>query len=254
MSLNAERVGRLLAQIDGGKQKDKVVSVSTKTNDDDVSHPFPNLKLTGDSVFQHIPDPDTEREILYITGASGSGKSTYTKNYCKKWVKLKKKPIYLFSSLKEDESLDEIKPQRIILDERLVTEPIPVDDFAESLVIFDDIDVISDKKIREAVYSILNQILEVGRHHKIFCILTNHLPYSGKDTRRILNEAHCVVWFPFSGSGVGMKRLLCDYLGLDKTIIKKTKSLKSRWCCLFKNYPQVLMTEKNIWLAHTDDD
>ena len=29
----------------------------------------------------------------------------------------------------------------------------------ESVCIFDDIDVISDKKIREAVYNILNQIL-----------------------------------------------------------------------------------------------
>ena len=69
------------------------------------------------------------------------------------------------------------------------------------LCIFDDIDVISDKKIREAVYDILNQVLEIGRRYKIHCVVTNHLPANGKDTRRILNEAHTVTYFPHSSSG-----------------------------------------------------
>ena len=48
------------------------------------------------------------------------------------------------------------------------------------MCIFDDINVISDKKIREAVYSILNQTLELGRHFKIHRIVTHHLPTNGK--------------------------------------------------------------------------
>ena len=35
---------------------------------------FNSLKLNADSKFQQMPDADTERQILYITGASGSGK------------------------------------------------------------------------------------------------------------------------------------------------------------------------------------
>ena len=90
-----------------------------------------------------------------------------------------------------------------------------MEEFEDSVVIFDDIDVISDKKIREAVYNILNKVLEIGRHFKITALVTNHLPTNGKDTRRILNEAHQVIYFPHSASG-RIKYLLIDYLGLDK--------------------------------------
>ncbi|MFM7989547.1 MAG: AAA family ATPase, partial [Candidatus Fonsibacter sp.] len=109
-------------------------------------------------------------EILYITGPSGSGKSTHTRKYLEQYVKqFKGRPIYLFSSLPSDESLDKIKPKRIKLDESLHTDPIKVQEFRESVCIFDDIVAISDKKIREAVYNILNQILDIGRHFKIHC-------------------------------------------------------------------------------------
>ena len=107
----------------------------------------------------------------------------------------------MFSSLPEDESLDAIKPQRIKLDSSIYEDPIEVEEFKDSVIIFDDIDVISDKKIREAVYNILNKVLEIGRHFKITALVTNHLPTNGKDTRRILNEAHQVIYFPHSASG-----------------------------------------------------
>lgn len=107
----------------------------------------------------------------------------------------------MLSSLPSDESLDKIRPKRIKLDDSLRTDPTKVHEFKESVCIFDDIDVISNKKIREAVYNILNQILEIGRHFKIHCIITNHLPTNGKDTCRILNEAHTVTYFYHSAGG-----------------------------------------------------
>jgi hypothetical protein len=100
----------------------------------------------------------------------------------------------------------------------------------------------------------MNQILEVGRHHKITCIITNHLPTAGKDTRRVLNECHSVTYFPHSGTARGIKYLLTEYLGIDKHQMKKIKDLKSRWATIFKNYPNVCMTEKDIWLSANDDD
>ena len=65
------------------------------------------------------------------------------KDYKKKY---KNHPIYLFSSLTEDESLDSIKPKRIIIYESLVSDPIEISELAKSCCIFDDIDVISNKK------------------------------------------------------------------------------------------------------------
>lgn len=254
MSLNMEKVGNLLCKVEGGKYNNKLIAVCGDKHADGYMHPFERLVLP-DGKFQHVPNPDTERQILYITGASGSGKSTYTKNYCKQYKKLyPKRPIYLFSSIKEDESLDEIKPQRIVIDDSLVDAPLAAEEFQDSLVIFDDTDALSNKKHREAVNNILSEILETGRHFNTSCILTFHLATGGRDTRRILNEAHSIIFFPHSGSGVGAKRLLQDYLGLDKDTIKRLKKMDTRWCCMHKNYPQVLMTEKEIWLAHLEDE
>ena len=121
-----------------------------------------------------------------MTGPSGSGKSTYTRKYLEQWKKKNKdKEIYMFSSRPEDECLDDVKPQRIKLDRSIYEEPIEVEEFKDSVVIFDDIDVISDKKIRDAAYNILTKVLEIGRHFKITALVTNHLPTNGKDTRRI---------------------------------------------------------------------
>ena len=258
MSLNVDKIGRFLAKVEGGRYDRKIVSVSSEIGGnkkgDDYSKSFSRLHL-DEGRFQQVPCPDTERQILYITGASGSGKSTYTKNYIKQYKKMyPKRPVYLFSALKEDESLDEINPERIVIDDSLVEQPLLAEDFKDSCVIFDDTDCISNKKHREAVNNILGEILETGRHFNTTCILTFHLATGGRDTRRILNEAHSVVYFPHSGSNVGLKRLLQDYLGIDKKTMKEIKDSKSRWATVFRNYPNVIMTEKDIWLPANDDD
>lgn len=251
MSLTYDKIGRPLCIIEGsGKNKHKQISVS---DDDDLATEFRRLELT-DQKLQQIPDKHTERQIMYITGASGSGKSTYISKYCKQYRKaFPDNEIYVFSALKEDESLDACSPKRIVIDDRMISDPLSVDDFKDSMVIFDDVDVIGDKKHRDAVYQLLNALLETGRHTKSSVFVSNHLPYAGKDTRRILNEAHSVIWFPNSGSGVGMKRLLCDYLGLDKDINKKLRKMQTRWAVYFKSFPGIMMTERCVWLCADDD-
>ncbi|MFM7982976.1 MAG: hypothetical protein ACKPKO_27000, partial [Candidatus Fonsibacter sp.] len=116
------------------------------------------------------------------------------------------------------------------------------------MCIFDDIDAISDKKIREAVYNILNQILEKGRHFKIHCIVTNHLPTNGKGTRRILNEAHTVTDFPHSAGGK-IKYLLEEYLGLDRKQIAYMKRQRSRACAVFTVLPALLLVAERALSA-----
>ena len=61
---------------------------------------------------------------IIVTGASGSGKSTFTRKIVKEYKKIwKDREVYLFSALNEDESLDEIKPKRFRIDDRLVSNP-----------------------------------------------------------------------------------------------------------------------------------
>ena len=155
MPLNLNKVGKPVCRIVGGKYNGHVVSVTDSqgeiTPDEDSDNPlikeFKRLNTSKDSKLQHTVNPNTERQILYITGCSGSGKSTYTRKYLDEYKKkYKNNPIYLFSSLKEDKSLDSIKPQRIIIDESPVTDPIDIEDLANSCCIYDDIDVIGNKK------------------------------------------------------------------------------------------------------------
>jgi hypothetical protein len=246
---NLDKIGRPIARIDGGKNDKKIISLS----DADESNGFKNIRLK-EGKFSHIPNTDQERDILYITGPSGSGKSWYANTYIKNYKKAHpKNNIYMFSPVIEDESISsDIK--RVKLDDRMVTDPLKIGELAESLVIFDDVDVIKDKKLRDAVYALLNEVLEVGRHIKVSCIITNHLPTNGKETRRMLNEAHSITYFPAAGSKVQLNRLLEQYIGMDKKDIKKAKQSGSRWVTVFKNYPQFVMTENEMYLLSTDDE
>jgi hypothetical protein len=247
MAFNLEKKGKTLAKIEGGKFSGKVVSILDKESDD-VTKNFTNIHIPDDGKFQQVPDPETERQIIYVFGPSGSGKSYYSKQYIKQWRKQKNKSeVYLFSSLDDDESLDDIKPKRIKIDEKLVSQPIETEMFKDSMVIFDDIDVIKDKNIKEAVYDVLNGILEIGRHFNIDCILTNHLPSNGKDTRRILNECHSITYFPHAGAGRQVRYFLENYAGLDLKEMKRIKKMKTRWATIFKTYPMCVMTEKDIF-------
>jgi hypothetical protein len=262
--LNLNGVGRPLCRIDGGKYANHVVSVSDQfrqpgeeereTEDAGLIKEFRQLKIANDAKFQQVPNPKTEREILYITGRSGSGKSTYTRKYLEEYKKkFKHREIYMFSALPDDPSLDSINPKRIELDESIVSDPIKAEDLKDAVAIFDDIDVISDRKIREEVYKLLNQVLEIGRHFNITCIVTNHLPTNGKDTRRILNEAHSFTYFPHAATG-RIKYFLTEYLGLDKKTIAYMKRQNTRWCTIFKNYPGEYMLEREIGLLGIFDE
>jgi len=249
---NLVKEGRPLCKVIDGKLNGTIISVAPQGKVHENT--FPVIRLPDESKFQMIPDTKKERDILYITGASGSGKTTFTAGYIKEYKKTyKKNEVYVFSALKEDETLDKLGIKRIKVDYNLIDDPLTIDDFKNSLVIFDDIDVIGDKKIREAVYKILNSILETGRHTKTSCVNTNHLPTAKNETRRILNEAHAIVYFPHSGSVRGINYLLTDYVGLTKQDIQVIKAMKSRWCCIFKNYPQIAMTERQLWFVGEDD-
>jgi energy-coupling factor transporter ATP-binding protein EcfA2 len=252
MSLNFSDTGKPVAKIKGGKYNGKRISLNPDMHDRDRTD-FRRLRIANDAKLQHIPDTTKEREIIYITGPSGSGKSTYTRMFLEEYKKkYKDREIYLFSSLKEDESLDKIKPKRFKICDELWKNPLKVEELAESVVIFDDIDNITNKRQKEAVYDILNNILEVGRHHKITCIVTMHLPTNGRETRRILNEAHAYVYFPHSAGGK-IKYLLQEYLDIDKNMIRYFKNAHSRWCCIFKNYPMAYMLEHEIGMLNTTD-
>ena len=90
MVLNIEKIGRPVAKVLGGRYNNKVVSVATNKDDvEELNRPYIHLNL-DEGKFQQIPDTTANRQILYITGASGSGKSTYRLKYLHEYTKYNK--------------------------------------------------------------------------------------------------------------------------------------------------------------------
>ena len=79
--------------------------------------------------------------------------------------------------------------------------------------------MLPNKKIKEAVYQILNEILRIGRHHRIYCIVTNHLFTNFQWTSIILKESHIVVYFPVAATNK-VKSMLQTYVDLEPEQIK----------------------------------
>lgn len=242
-----------LCIIDGGESDGTKIYLNKELDkkENKFSKSFNELKIEDSGIFQQLVDTTKEREIGLITGASGSGKSYYINNYCIQYKKAYKgQEIYLFSNVDEDKSL-KVKLNRVNIDEELYNDPLSVKDFQNSLVIMDDIDVIKNKKIKDAVYQIMNEILETGRHYNVSLLMSVHYP-NKSNIRTILNECHFYVYFPWS-SIKATNYVLENYLGVDKDKIKRIKKTKSRWACVFKNFPSAVITEKLIFMLTNDD-
>jgi hypothetical protein len=259
--MNFENIGTPIAIIKRAEGKNKnppVLSVASKNVDEEPNQQYETFKLKATDTFQPVPNQKTERQILYITGASGSGKSFYTQLWGNEYKKIfPKRDVYLFSSLDDDSSIDRIKGIRRIniKSPEFLTDAITAEDFRESLVIMDDTDCITNKPIKNKVNAILNSLLETGRHFGASVVFTSHLPCAGNDTKRILNESHQITFFPHSLGGRSLKYLLESYLGLDKKQIQRIKKLDSRWVTVTKTYPQVVISEKETYtISHNEDE
>ena len=107
-----------------------------------------------------------------------------------------------------------------------------------------------DKIIKLKVYKLLNEMLEIGRHHNVSVIFTSHNATMGLDTKRILNECHSITLFHKNLGGKTSKYLLDGYVGMDKDQIKKLKKVNSRWVTILKTYPQMVISEKEAYVLN----
>ena len=253
--MNLENQGQSIAVIIDETKPNNNCLLSIEPKKENVINFMKEIKLNDKQHFQIIPEISVARNIHYITGASGSGKSYWTKHYADQYRKIyPKRDIFLISSLMEDSSIDKIKNlKRIKLTPEFLVDDIESHLFKESLVIFDDCEAISDKKMRTKVQGILNQLLTIGRHHSISVCNLTHSACNGAMTKLILNESQSITIFPHGLGGRSLKYLLQEYLGLDKDQIKKIKNLNSRWVCVYKSYPMVVISEKQAYVLNMND-
>ncbi len=203
------------------------------------------IKLPMESFFQIVPNPDpAKREIYYLAGASGCGKSFMARGIAENYMRLfPERSVYLVSKLKEDETLDNMKVgkcKRINLDS-LVSDYPELEEFKESLILFDDYDTL-DKPYIDVVLKFIDDIATMGRHFVISMVAISHNLTNYKKTRLILNECSHICVYPQGASYHAIKYLLATHVGMDKDQIKALKGL-GRWVMIGKQYPQYIVSE-----------
>lgn len=246
--LNFQNKGREIAQIKN-KNTDNIVSVNPNFTTAKKNYEGQEeINLTGRQVFQQSPQKDSE--ITYICGARGSGKSRYAKNYVKEYIK--KNPqnkVYLFSQKREDTELDSIqKLKRVEIDDSIHEEPFNYEDFKNSLVIFDDVDKIPDKQQKQALKQLQDEIIHLGRSLNVSLIMTNHDLTEGRATKSILGSCDSIIFFPQSGAKMHMQYLCEKYGNISKKDLEIIRKSNTRWCCILRTYPNMIMTEKKIFI------
>jgi len=213
--------------------------------------------------------PNTKRnDIIVAFGSAGAGKSSLANSFAEEFRQVfPDNPIYLFSRVKKDDSIDEKKNQidRINIDKHFLTFKMNYNDLNNSLVIFDDIDgmdsmfasegkmgKLAGKFMSEKVIGMQNDIIHLGRQHDakkgigIYCFNIRHVMYDKAKTRELHNGSNLFIIFPQHLLGSHVDRFLKEEVGCDKEMCKKLKSV--RWFAYSRAPPKYVVSEKFIYL------
>lgn len=201
--------------------------------------------------FNILPSPDpTKREVFYIAGASGSGKSYIAKSIAQYYKKLfPDRNVYLISKLAEDSTLDTMTPppKRINI-QTLIDDYPELDEFEKCCVIFDDYDTFTGPA-EKVVHKLIDDLATMGRHTNTTMLCLSHYLTNYKKTRLLLNEATHLIVYPMATSFHALSYLLKTHVGLSKDDCRDLKKL-GRWVVLYKHYPQWLLSAHHARLLN----
>lgn len=230
--------------------------------------------------FAPVPFPVSEeaknRDVVYLYGCSGAGKSHWLREYMTTYHQLwPRRKIYLISALDKDETLDE----QARLFTRLTPKSLQCGDtykkvpsrFEQALVIADDIEGLNPRpprrkrlaggaaavptptvpdtpSEREAVLRLLDAIATKGRHTETTLLWAAHLPSDFSRSRIILSEASRYVIYPHGSSLAHVARLVGDYGGVDKKEVERLRLMDDRSIVIGVRYPRYLLSDSAVEL------
>jgi hypothetical protein len=213
------------------------------------------------------PVPDVEgREVGYIVGQSGAGKTVFLVNYLVEYLTMfESNSAFIFTGATADDpaySVVRTNPHMNLrvtfasIGKDILEQSLEPESFENSLVIFDDTGAIEDKDVKKKIDNLRSRLCLVGRHKKVSVITTNHLEseFTDKSLKTAITESHFLVIFPRHGTELGLNRLLTTWYGLpnrtkeDKEVVAKIKSVASRWVYLKKGYPKYVLYETGAFI------
>jgi len=184
---------------------------------------------------------------MFISGLSGSGKSTYIANFLKY---NKPKHIFLMSPIMDDEAFKKLKPTPVHLNLETYEKeyehgPFDIEHLPpDSVLILDDIDTGKNSKQYQQVKV---QILERGRHLKVSTIVVSHNPLGGNVKHAVaqLLESEFYVIFP-KANRAHAEKLLKKYVGIDQQKCNLILDTDSRAVLIKKSYPSYFVAEHTV--------
>ena len=195
-----------------------------------------------------LPNP-SKAERVYVCGISGSGKSHFSAEYIKQYLKINKGNDFLLTSQIDcDDVLDKLEPNRITPEE-VMEEGVDLDDIKDSIWCWDDIFSYPTKTGRTELIQILDNLCETSRHTNTSLVITSHLISNGVVSRRVLNETTKLVMF-IKSNAKNIYYYLENYEKWDKDSIKRLLNLNSRWVMLDKqNGIPIVLYERGAYIV-----
>jgi energy-coupling factor transporter ATP-binding protein EcfA2 len=207
------------------------------------------IKLAPDSQFELLPSTNPKkREVWYIAGQSGSGKSFIAKTLAHYYHKLyPERGVYLVSKLEKDETLDALPFLKRLSIKSFIDDYPALEEFKDCMCIFDDYDTLTGDALK-VVEKIIDDLAIQGRHTNTTMLCLSHYLTNYKKTRLILNEATHIVVYPMSTSFKALRNLLTNYVGVDEEDLNRHRKMGSRWICYKKGFPMFAITMKTAEL------
>jgi hypothetical protein len=163
------------------------------------------VDLSGEGNYIIEPQADhlyNQRVACFISGKSGSGKSTIVSSLVKSYLNTHPgTPIYLITRKESDPVFDNIAGlNRMLINKDLLAKVkrgiVNVDFFSDSVVVFDDWDFLQEKGSESLVKNLLNSLLNLGRSKNIHVFTIVHKSLSGDKTKTLFDEASSMCLFP----------------------------------------------------------
>jgi len=208
----------------------------------------PSIELDEITTLFKLP---LEFESIMVCGPPGCGKSYWVNEYVKRFKELyiNNNKVFLITRLEHDTTIENNIDDyvRISIDDNF--DQYKMEDFENSVVIFDDIESAEYKKGTASAYALLDDISKNGRHHNISVIFCNQECRMGKKTKCILTVISGLVVF-MNGNHYQMSSLLRDHVGMNKAQVAKVMTLPSRWAYISRRVPQYILHQKGIYLLN----
>lgn len=154
--------------------------------------------------------------------------------------------------------LKDIKDKRIKVPKKDIPEPPMEPDGC--LVVYDDIDTMNAvcEELKESVQKSICDVLNVGRNFgpkggpnkHISVIVTSHLGAKRSETAAMLNECQNIVCFPRGSSPKQIRYVMKTYGGLEDEDINKLFKLPSRWVCVRREEPSLVIYQGGCYLTN----